>query len=101
MELTPLGAAQTRSLFDRYDPQGRTPPELPGGVHRLTGGRPVGVALLARAAGGAPAGTRDALTPGALLDLTVEVREDSPPYRSPGRCWRSCCRGCAPRTWPR
>ncbi|WP_010472702.1 hypothetical protein [Streptomyces somaliensis] len=78
VELTPLGAAQTRSLFDRYDPQGRTPPELPGGVHRLTGGRPVGVALLARAAGGAPAGTRDALTPGALLDLTVEVREDSP-----------------------
>ncbi|MDT9681610.1 hypothetical protein RND61_05895 [Streptomyces sp. TRM76323] len=78
VELTPLSAAQTRSLFDQYDPAGRTPPELPGGVHRLTGGRPVGVALLGRAAGEAPAGVRGSLTPGALLDLTVEVREDSP-----------------------
>ncbi|NKY14988.1 hypothetical protein [Streptomyces somaliensis] len=78
VELTPLSAAQTRSLFDRYDPDGRTPPELPGAVHRLTGGRPAGVALLGRAAGQAPAGVRGALTPGALLDLAVEVREDSP-----------------------
>ncbi|WP_374986397.1 hypothetical protein [Streptomyces fradiae] len=78
VELTPLSAAQTRSLFDRYDPAGRTPPALPGGVQRLTGGRPVGVALLARAAGEAPAGVRDDLTPGALLDLAVEVREDAP-----------------------
>lgn len=78
VELTPLSAAQTRSLFDQYDPAGRTPPELPGGVHRLTGGRPVGVALLGRAAGEAPAGVRGSLTPGALLDLAVEVREDSP-----------------------
>ncbi|MCP9974530.1 hypothetical protein [Streptomyces somaliensis] len=36
------------------------------------------MALLARAAGQAPAGARGALTPGALLDLAVEVREDSP-----------------------
>ncbi|MFI2223375.1 hypothetical protein [Streptomyces fradiae] len=78
VELTPLSAAQTRSLFDRYDPAGRTPPALPGGVQRLTGGRPVGVALLARAAGEAPAGVRGDLTPGALLDLAVEVREDAP-----------------------
>ncbi|URM90178.1 hypothetical protein LUW75_09470 [Streptomyces sp. MRC013] len=78
VELTPLSTAQTRSLFDRYDPDGRTPPELPGGVHRLTGGRPAGVALLGRAAGQVPAEARGALTPGALLDLAIEVREDSP-----------------------
>ncbi|MFF8385630.1 hypothetical protein ACF053_18550 [Streptomyces kanasensis] len=78
VELTPLSAAHTRSLFERYDPAGRTPAELPGAVHRLTGGRPLAVALLGRAAGQAPAGERGTLTPGALLDLTVEVREDSP-----------------------
>ncbi|CAL9505931.1 hypothetical protein [Streptomyces sp. NPDC095602] len=78
VELTPLSPAQTRSLFDRYDPAGRTPPGLPGAVHRLTGGRPLAVALLGRAAGGVPAGERGALTPGALLDLDVELREDAP-----------------------
>ncbi|MFB9389954.1 hypothetical protein ACFPM3_25955 [Streptomyces coeruleoprunus] len=78
VELTPLSAAHTRSLIDRYDPAGRTPANLPGGVHRLTGGRPLGVALLGRAAGEAPAGVRATLTPGALLDLTVELREDAP-----------------------
>ncbi|WP_175412268.1 hypothetical protein [Streptomyces sp. TRM64462] len=77
VELTPLSAAQTRSLFDRYDPAGRTPADLPGAVQRLTGGRPLGVAFLGRAAGEAPAGVRGALTPGALLDLTVELREDA------------------------
>ncbi|MFJ8694327.1 hypothetical protein [Streptomyces roseolilacinus] len=78
VELTPLSAAQTRSLFDRHDPAGRTPPELPGGVLRLTGGRPLGVALLGQVVGGTPERDRGALTPGALLDLAVEVREDSP-----------------------
>ncbi|MFG3495569.1 hypothetical protein [Streptomyces sp. NPDC047928] len=78
VELTPLSAAQTRSVFDRYDPAGRAPAELPNGVHRLTGGRPLGVALLGRATGEASAGTRSTLTPGALLDLTVELREDAP-----------------------
>ncbi|WP_228976366.1 hypothetical protein [Streptomyces sp. DH12] len=78
VELTPLSAAQTRSLFERYDPAGRTPADLPGAVHRLTGGRPLAVALLGRAAGQAPAGERAGLTPGGLLDLAVEVREDSP-----------------------
>ncbi|WP_023587157.1 hypothetical protein [Streptomyces thermolilacinus] len=78
VELTPLSPAQTRALFDRYDPAGRTPPELPGAVHRLTGGRPLAVALLGQAAGEAPAGERGTLTPGSLLDLAVEVREDAP-----------------------
>ncbi|MFJ5832451.1 hypothetical protein [Streptomyces sp. NPDC093089] len=79
VELTPLSAAQTRSVFDRHDPDGRTPPELARAVHRLTGGRPLGVALLGRAAGEAPPALRASLTPGALLDLTVELREDTEP----------------------
>ncbi|MFI1718024.1 hypothetical protein ACIGW4_28760 [Streptomyces sp. NPDC053513] len=79
VELTPLSPAQTRSAFDRHDPAGRTPAELARAVHRLTGGRPLGVALLGRAAGEAPAELRAGLTPGRLLDLTVELREDAPP----------------------
>ncbi|QGV79190.1 hypothetical protein [Streptomyces ficellus] len=78
VELTPLGAAHTRAVFDRHDPAGRTPAGLSRAVHRLTGGRPLAVALLGRAAGGVPAERRGALTPGALLDLTVELREDAP-----------------------
>ncbi len=78
VKLTPLSAAHTRDAFDRYDPAGRTPAELPGAVHRLTGGRPLGVVLLGRAAGEAPARERGRLTPAALLDLTVELREDAP-----------------------
>ncbi|MFE0652254.1 hypothetical protein ACFVZH_27115 [Streptomyces sp. NPDC059534] len=77
--LTPLSPAQTRTAFDRQDPAGRTPAELARAVHRLTGGRPLGVALLGRAAGEAPAAVRARLTPGGLLDLTVELREDTPP----------------------
>ncbi|MEU0401805.1 hypothetical protein ABZ318_16480 [Streptomyces sp. NPDC006197] len=79
VELTPLSPAQTRSAFDRHDPAGRTPAELARAVHRLTGGRPLGVALLGRAAGEAPAELRAGLTPGRLLDLTVELREDTAP----------------------
>ncbi|MFI9747152.1 hypothetical protein [Streptomyces sp. NPDC052494] len=79
VELTPLSPAQTRSAFDHHDPAGRTPAELARAVHRLTGGRPLGVALLGRAAGEAPAELRAGLTPGGLLDLTVELREDAPP----------------------
>ncbi len=36
----PLSTAHTRSLFDRYDPAGHAPADLPGAVHRLTGGPP-------------------------------------------------------------
>ncbi|MGW6567868.1 hypothetical protein [Streptomyces sp. NPDC054975] len=79
VELPPLSPAQTQSAFDRFDPAGRTPAELARGVHRLTGGRPLGVVLLGRAAGDAPADQKPSLTPGALLDLTVELREDSAP----------------------
>lgn len=79
VELTPLSPSQTRSAFDRHDPAGRIPAELARAVHRLTGGRPLGVALLGRAAGEAPEHLRAGLTPGGLLDLTVEVREDAPP----------------------
>ncbi|MER6099574.1 hypothetical protein ABT154_27730 [Streptomyces sp. NPDC001728] len=79
VELTPLSPAQTRSAFDHHDPAGRNPPELARAVHGLTGGRPLGVALLGRAAGEAPAHLRAGLTPGGLLDLTVELREDAPP----------------------
>lgn len=63
VELTPLSPAQTRSAFDHHDPAGRTPTELARAVHRLTGGRPLGVALLGRAAGEAPEHLRAGLTP--------------------------------------
>ncbi|MFE5298335.1 hypothetical protein [Streptomyces sp. NPDC056632] len=79
VELTPLSPAQTQSAFDRLDPSGLTPAELARGVHRLTGGRPLGVMLLAQAAAEAPRAKRPGLTPGALLDLTVELREDARP----------------------
>ncbi|MFF7441183.1 hypothetical protein [Streptomyces sp. NPDC008122] len=79
VELTPLSPAQTRSVFDHHDPAARVPAELARAVHRLTGGRPLGVALLGRAAGQAPAELRDGLTPGRLLDLAVELREDARP----------------------
>ncbi|MFI8291952.1 hypothetical protein ACIGBL_22715 [Streptomyces sp. NPDC085614] len=79
VELTSLSPAQTQNAFDRFDPAGRTPAELARGVHRLTGGRPLGVILLGRTAGEAPAPLRSTLTPGALLDLTVELREDAAP----------------------
>lgn len=79
VDLTPLDAAHVRAAFDRFDPLGRTPAGLARGVHRLTGGRPVGVALLAQAAGEAPRPAE--LVPGALFDHTVELREDRPPVR--------------------
>ncbi|MFD0076799.1 hypothetical protein ACFVIY_30620 [Streptomyces sp. NPDC127166] len=79
VELTLFSPAQTRSAFDHHDPAGRVPAELARAVHRLTGGRPLGVALLGRAAGQAPAELRDGLTPGRLLDLAVELREDARP----------------------
>ncbi|MDN3295588.1 hypothetical protein QWM81_16320 [Streptomyces ficellus] len=77
VELTPLSPDRTRDLFDRYDTAGRAPADLSRAVHRLTGGRPLGVALLGRAVGGVPAAERGGLTPGALLDLAVELREDT------------------------
>ncbi|MFE6978929.1 hypothetical protein [Streptomyces sp. NPDC057682] len=80
--LTPLDPEHVRTALDRHDPRGRTPAGLARGVHRLTGGRPLGVALLAQAAGEAPEpGT---LVPGTLLDSTVELREDRPPLRVAG-----------------
>lgn len=79
VDLTPLSASQVQAAFDRFDPAGRTPAGLARGVHRLTGGRPLGVALFAQAAG--EAGEPAALVPGALFDCTVELREDRPPVR--------------------
>ncbi|WP_327274603.1 hypothetical protein OG609_23400 [Streptomyces sp. NBC_01224] len=94
VELTPLGPAHVQAAFDRHDPVGRTPAGLARGVHRLTGGRPLGVALLAQAAGKAlvpgtprpgtprPGSSQPgSLVPGALLDRTVELREDRAPVR--------------------
>ncbi|SCF85532.1 hypothetical protein [Streptomyces sp. Ncost-T10-10d] len=95
VELTTLGPAHVQAAFDRHDPLGRTPAGLARGVHRLTGGRPLGVALLAQAAGEAlvpgtprpgsprPGSTSQlgSLVPGALLDRTVELREDRAPVR--------------------
>ncbi|MFF3126543.1 hypothetical protein ACFVRD_30490 [Streptomyces sp. NPDC057908] len=89
VELTPLGPAHVQAAFDRHDPVGRTPAGLARGVHRLTGGRPLGVALLAQAAGEAlvpgtprPGSSQPgSLVPGALLDRTVELREDRAPVR--------------------
>ncbi|MFE7352347.1 hypothetical protein ACFU8Q_03865 [Streptomyces sp. NPDC057543] len=99
VELTALSPVHVQAAFDRHDPVGRAPAGLARGVHRLTGGRPLGVALLAQAAGeallpgasrpqaprpGAPRSGRPApesLVPGALLDRTVELREDRAPVR--------------------
>lgn len=79
VSLTPLNASHVQAAFDRFDPAGRTPAGLARGVHRLTGGRPLGVALFAQAAGEARAPAT--LVPGALFDCTVELREDRPPVR--------------------
>ncbi|MFB7518200.1 hypothetical protein [Streptomyces sp. NPDC056144] len=79
--LTPLSPTQTRNAFDDHDPEGTIPAELARAVHRLTGGRPGGVDRLGRAAGQAPPGQRAGLTPGGLLDLPVELREDAPPVQ--------------------
>ncbi|MFI9629527.1 hypothetical protein [Streptomyces sp. NPDC052042] len=91
VELTALAPADVQAAFDRHDPASRAPAGLARGVHRLTGGRPLGVALLAQATGEAL--TRDAarpgtaaapgadLVPGVLLDHAVELREDRPPVR--------------------
>jgi hypothetical protein len=79
VSLTPLNASHVQAAFDRFDPAGRTPAGLARGVHRLTGGRPLGVALFAQAAGEARAPAT--LVPGGLFDCTVELREDRPPVR--------------------
>ncbi|GGY69132.1 hypothetical protein [Streptomyces omiyaensis] len=79
VELTPLTPTQTRAALDRHDASDLAPAALARAVHRLTGGRPLGVDLLARAAGEAPPAVRRGLTPAGLLDLTVELREDSAP----------------------
>ncbi|MFB7214643.1 hypothetical protein [Streptomyces sp. NPDC056255] len=82
VELTPLTPEQVRSAFDRHDRASRVPAGLARGVHRLTGGRPLAVELLALAAGEAP--EPDSLVPGSLLDRTVEVREDRAPAQVAG-----------------
>lgn len=88
VELTALAPEHVRQMLDHEDPAMRTPPLLARSVHRLTGGRPLGVALLTKAAGQAvnttgptvPVTEEDPgrLTPGALLALPVELREDEP-----------------------
>ncbi|MEV0096474.1 hypothetical protein [Streptomyces sp. NPDC050738] len=100
VELTGLEPEHVRQMLDAQDPGLRTPPQLARGIHRLTEGRPLGVALLTRAAGQAvdpriaraapvphpsqahaptlPGSGPVALTPGALLGLSVALREDTP-----------------------
>ncbi|MGR8009040.1 hypothetical protein [Streptomyces hypolithicus] len=74
VELTALDAEHVRRVFDRSDPRQLTRPRLARGVHRLTGGRPVGVDLLARAAGQDE--HPDRFTPASLLGARVALRED-------------------------
>ncbi|MBT2506485.1 hypothetical protein J7I98_11365 [Streptomyces sp. ISL-98] len=74
VELTPLEPEHVRQFFDRTDPRQLTPPQLARAVHRLTGGRPVGVDLLGRAAGQDPHPER--FTPASLLTAPVTLRED-------------------------
>ncbi|OEJ25648.1 hypothetical protein AR457_15410 [Streptomyces agglomeratus] len=72
--LTPLEPEHVRQFFDLTDPRQRTRPRLARAVHRLTGGRPVGVDLLARAAGQDEHPER--FTPASLLAAPVTLRED-------------------------
>ncbi|WP_329167379.1 hypothetical protein OG709_20800 [Streptomyces sp. NBC_01267] len=87
VELTALGPEHVRQMLGREDPAMRTPPLLARSVHRLTGGRPLGVALLTKAAGQAVqlagptvpvAEGPEHLTPGSLLSRPVLLREDEP-----------------------
>ncbi|WP_328537341.1 hypothetical protein [Streptomyces sp. NBC_00344] len=87
VQLTTLTPEHVRQMLDREDPQMRTPPLLARSIHRLTGGRPLGAALLTktagqavRAAGPTPpvSGGPGGLTPGALLSMPVVLREDEP-----------------------
>ncbi|GAA1357394.1 hypothetical protein [Streptomyces beijiangensis] len=92
VELTGLEPEHVRQMLDREDPGMRTPPLLARGIHRLTEGRPLGVALLTKAAGQAispqaapsipvPVPVQSSsvdLTPGTLLGLPVALREDTP-----------------------
>ncbi|WP_138906370.1 hypothetical protein [Streptomyces chryseus] len=75
VELTPLDPEHVRQFLDRTDPRQLTRAQLARGVHRLTGGRPVGVDLLARAAG--QDGPPERFTPGSLLGAAVALREDT------------------------
>ncbi|MFF2011673.1 hypothetical protein ACFVWY_21695 [Streptomyces sp. NPDC058195] len=95
VELNPLDPEQARAAFDRHDPRGRTPAGLARGVHRLTGGRPLAVELLALAAGQAPEPA--SLVPGSLLDTVVEVREDRAPARVADELLARLLPGPAPR----
>lgn len=75
VELTPLDPEHVRQIFDRKDPRQLTRPRLARAVHRLTGGRPLGVDLLAQAAGQDRHPER--FTPASLLAAPVTLREDS------------------------
>ncbi|MGW7051947.1 hypothetical protein [Streptomyces sp. NPDC054887] len=75
VELTPLEPEHVRQFLDLTDVRQRAHPKLARAVHRLTGGRPVGVDLLARAAGQDPQPER--FTPASLLAAPVTLREDS------------------------
>ncbi|MBT2493039.1 hypothetical protein J7E96_31950 [Streptomyces sp. ISL-96] len=75
VELTPLDPEHVRQIFDRRDPRQLTQPQLARAVHRLTGGRPLAVDLLAQAAGQDEHPER--FTPASLLAAPVTLREDS------------------------
>ncbi|MEK8143764.1 hypothetical protein NKH18_22450 [Streptomyces sp. M10(2022)] len=79
VELTALSAAHVQAAFEHHDPAAGAPDGLARGVHRLSGGRPLAVSLLAQAAG--ESAQPCALLPGALLDCTVDLREDQEPVR--------------------
>ncbi|MFG2142827.1 hypothetical protein ACGFRG_01335 [Streptomyces sp. NPDC048696] len=66
VRLTPLEPAHVRRMVDAEAPDPDTPPRLARAIHRLTGGQPTGVSLLARAAGQHHEQPR-LLTPGTLL----------------------------------
>lgn len=87
VQLPALTPEQVRLMLSEEDQRMRTPPLLARSIHRLTEGRPLGAAMLTKAAGQAVGvtgptvpvtdGSED-LTPGALLSMPVVLREDRP-----------------------
>ncbi|MGW6903744.1 hypothetical protein [Streptomyces sp. NPDC054940] len=73
VSLPPLSPDDTLHIIGAVCAEVRVPPQLPHATHRLTGGNPLGIALLAESAAQHPPG---AASLGELLTAQVRLRED-------------------------